>query len=182
MNRICSLAAAVLISCSGLAQGQVSKEDVLKAHTKVGGAYGGGSTASDLMDWKAYNRAGWRAIDKGHYDTAESEFRAAIKAARRPSLDDPRMLARSYADYAWAIQKQGRYSEAEPLAKWALVAREASLESSSPAIAQSINQLATLYYEIGRFSEAEPLLKRASSRPRRKPRSRTRKSTPGAIA
>ncbi len=42
--------------------------------------------------------------------------------------NDPRLVARSYADYAWALQKQGRNAEAEPLLKWVLVAREATLE------------------------------------------------------
>jgi tetratricopeptide (TPR) repeat protein len=160
MNRLLTLVAVALIATPGLTLGQSTMEDVLKSHTKVG-TKRSGSTASDLLDWTDYNRAGWRAINKGYFDTAEHEFYSAIKAAKRPSMDDPRLLARSYADYAYAIQKQGRHAEAEPLIKWALVVRETLFEADSHVISQSQNQLATLYYELGRFSEAEPLLKRA---------------------
>ena len=116
-----------------------------------------------MIDWTAYNRAGWRAIGKGWYDTAEHEFLSAIKAAKRPSLkSDLRLMARSYADYAWALQLQGRHADAEPLAKWAVATREATLESGANPVAQSLNQLATLYYETSRYREAEPLLRKLS--------------------
>jgi tetratricopeptide (TPR) repeat protein len=122
-------------------------------------AYSESLTGSHFGDWSVYNRAGWRAIDKGYYDTAEHEFSSAIKAAKLAGKGDLRLVARSYADYAWALQKQGRNAEAEPHAKWALIAREALLDKGAPAIAQSRNQLATLYYDLGRPADAEPLLR-----------------------
>ena len=114
-----------------------------------------------MTDWRAYNAAGWRAINKGYYDTAEHEFLASIKIAKRELINEPPLMARSYADYAWALQKQGRNGEAEPLLKWALLARERSLEPTASAIPQTLNQLATLYYDMGRFADAEPILHRA---------------------
>jgi tetratricopeptide (TPR) repeat protein len=162
MNRLLTIVAALLIACPGLAFGQSTIEDVVNAHTKIkGNGNRAGTISNDLVDWSDYDRAGWRAMNKGYYDTAEHEFYSAIKTARRMSGDDPRPLARSYADYAYAIQKQGRHAEAEPLVKWALVVRESLFDADHYVIAQSQNQLATIYYELGRFSEAEPLLKRA---------------------
>jgi tetratricopeptide (TPR) repeat protein len=118
-------------------------------------------TGSDLNDWNIFSHAGWRAINGGRYEKAEHEFHSAINAAKRMGLKDPRLVARSYADFAWALQKQGRNAQAEPLVKWALLAREASFEPGAPPIAQNLNQLATLYYDLGRYPDAEPLLRRA---------------------
>ena len=165
MSRPQALALALILTLAGpisTAHAQSTISNLLDANSKRASApQSHYKTSIDLGDWLAYNRAGWRAINKGYYDTAEHEFLAAIKAARRPSLDDARLLARSYADYAWAIQKQGRHAEAEPLARWSLTAREALMEPDAPAVAQTRNQLATLYYELGRFAEAESLLHRA---------------------
>jgi tetratricopeptide (TPR) repeat protein len=168
MNRLLTLATVSLLAVPATARAQFRAEDLVRANAKVSAI--NHSTLGDLADWNAYNRAGWRAFNKGYYDTAEHEFYAAIKAAKRPSLDDPRLLARSYADYALAIQKQGRYAEAEPLEKWALTVRETLLGGDSPAYAQSLNQLATLYYELGRFAESEPLLRRAAEAQGRAPK------------
>jgi tetratricopeptide (TPR) repeat protein len=173
MNRLQALAIVLLTSLPTAAWSQTLK-DVTEAHAKSSSSRpAAGSGVGDLdayaksmygnyfYDWYAYNRAGWLAINKGYYDTAEHEFLSAIKAAKLHSMDDTRLIARSYADYAWALQKQGRNAEAEPLLKWALLAREATLDPNSPPIAQSLNQLATLYYDLGRYSEAEPQLRRA---------------------
>jgi len=154
---------------AALVQAQ-SADEVLRAHSKTASSvnksgyweeFNNSFTGSNLNDWNIFSRAGWRAMNKGYYDTAEHEFLAALKAARKLGLDDPRLLARSYADYAWALQKQGRHAQAEPLAKWALVAREATFEPGTPAVSQSLNQVATLYYDLGRYEDAEPLLRRA---------------------
>jgi tetratricopeptide (TPR) repeat protein len=158
MNRPHTLAIVVLATLPTVALAQTTGE-LLNAHSKSSPALP--SMGWDLSDWNAYNRAGWRAINKGYYDTAEHEFLSAIKASKRPSLNDPRLIARSYADFAWALQKQGRNAQAEPLVKWALLAREAYFEPTSPPIAQTLNQLATLYYDLGRYPDAEPLLRRA---------------------
>ena len=108
-----------------------------------------------------HGRAGGRSA-KENYEIAEREFYAAVNAAKRPSIvDDVRLLARSYADYAWASSLQGRHSEAEPLARWALARPRSSCSNPRRPSTQTLNQLATLYYEVGRFPEAESLLKRA---------------------
>lgn len=163
MNRPYTIAFALLASLPAIAQAQFSsKEQLLELHAKSSKRPPASpSLGWDLLDWEAYSQAGWRAINKGYYDTAEHEFLSAIKAAKRPGFNDTELMARSYADYAWALQKQGRNVEAEPSAKWALIAREALLEPTSPAIAQNLNQLATLYYDLSRYAEAEPLLRRA---------------------
>ncbi len=163
MNRLILLATVVLLGLPSIAPGQqASLDDLLRVEAKVS-ERSAGPTFDQTQLWSAYNRAGWRAINKGYFDVAEKEFAAAIGVARKlVALEkDHRLLARSYADYAYAIQRQGRHAEAEPLMKWVLVAREAELEADSPAIAQTLNQLSTIYYEVGRFAEAEPLLKRA---------------------
>lgn len=151
-----AIALLLFIPLAGEAQ---TIQDLLDAHDRR--APSGTTTPGDLTDWNAYNRSGWRAIGKGYFDTAEREFRAAIRVANRPGLQDTRLLARSYADFAWSLQKQGRNAEAEAHARWALVAREALLCPGTPAIAQSQNQLATLYLDLGRQAEAEPLLRRS---------------------
>jgi tetratricopeptide (TPR) repeat protein len=170
MNRPQTLAIVLLAALPTMARAQTNGE-LLDAHAKTSSApgrkqgywdeYTNSFTGTNVNDWNLFSRAGWRALNKGYYDTAEHEFLAALKAARRLGLEDPRLLARSYADYAWAFQKQGKNAEAEPLAKWALIAREASFEPGSPAISQSLNQMGTLYYDLGRYAEAEPLLRRA---------------------
>jgi tetratricopeptide (TPR) repeat protein len=162
MNRPTTLAMAILLAIPATSLAQITLEDMVKAHAKTAGK-ARDEFAFEIGLWNVYNRAGWKAINKGYYDTAEHEFLAAINAARPSAKADKdyRLLARSYADYAYAIQKQGRHSEAEPLLKWVLIVREAQFEADSPAIAQSLNQLATLHYELGRFADAEPLLKRA---------------------
>ncbi len=115
----------------------------------------------DLSDWNAFNQKGWQAINHGWHDTAERQFQAAIKVARRPTMNRPHLLVRSYADLAWALQLQGRNAEAEPLARWALESREKLHAANSIPVAQSLNQLATLYSDLGRYAEAEALLRKA---------------------
>jgi tetratricopeptide (TPR) repeat protein len=149
----------LLVVGGSLARAQNSLDDFIRAIPRSAG--GTAFSPDDLADWNAYNRAGWRAINKGYYDTAEHEFLAAIKMAKK--AEDPRLLARSYADFAWALRKQGRLNEAEPLIKWAAETRQARLEPGSAAISQSLNQLATLYVEQGRYPEAEPVLRKAIS-------------------
>ena len=171
MNRAQAFAIALLAATwPAVARAQTLGE-VLDMHAKLStrprpqglgdlNVYANSLTGSHIGDWSAYNRAGWRALDKGYYDTAEHEFLAAIKAAKREGLDDPRLVARSYADFAWALQKQGRNAEAEPLLKWVLIAREGTLGRESLPVFQTLNQLATLYSDLGRYSEAEALLGR----------------------
>jgi tetratricopeptide (TPR) repeat protein len=160
MNRIQAFAILLLAAWPSVSLGQASVRDLLDAHERAS-KLGAREVYEQMRDMDDYRQAGWRAIAKGYYDTAEHEFRSAVKAALRPGLYDPRLTARSYADYAWALQKQGRNTEAEPLLKWALVAREKALEPGTPAIAQTLNQLGTLYYESGRVLEAETTLQRA---------------------
>jgi tetratricopeptide (TPR) repeat protein len=162
MNRLTTIAIACLLAIPAASQGQGTIEELLKTRESIAGRSGSSFTFEEGR-WSAFNWAGWNALRKGYYDTAEHEFLAAIDTIR-PSAErdkDYRLLARSYADYAYAIQKQGRHAEAEPILKWVLTIREAQLAPNSPPIAQSMNQLATLHYELGRFAEAEPILKRA---------------------
>ena len=64
-----------------------------------------GGPLDNHIDWMAFHDSGWKAMNKGWYDTAEREFLAAIRVARRPSMNDPRLLARSYSSLAWSLQK-----------------------------------------------------------------------------
>ena len=112
------------------------------------------------LDWMTFHEYGWRAMRNGWYDTAQREFTSAIQVARRSTMNEPRILARSYSSLAWAIQKQGRAREAEPLARWALDTRLALFEANAEPVARSLNQVATIYLEQNRFAEAEPLLRR----------------------
>jgi tetratricopeptide (TPR) repeat protein len=159
MSRHRTLAIALFAALPTAAHGQATIKDLLDAKSRSSPA--SWSDGWEMSDWNAYNRAGWRAINKGAYGTAEREFRSAIQVALRRGVDNPRLAARSYADYAWALQKQGRNAEAEPHLKWALLARKAALEPTSSAIAQTQNQLATLYYDLGRYTDAEALLYQA---------------------
>ncbi len=115
---------------------------------------------SETVYWGRFHDAGWRAMNKGWYDTAEREFGSAIRIAKRPEMGDSRVLARSYSSLAWALQKQGRNAEAEPLARWALETREARFGANAEPVARSLNQVATIYLALDRFNQAEPLLRR----------------------
>ncbi len=161
MNRQTTFAMVLILTIPAASHGQHSLEDFMDAHSRTRGKPK--VDPYEFIRWNAFNRAGWRALSKGYFDTAEHEFASAIEVAKKEaSIDkDNRLLARSYADYALALQSQGRHAEAEPLVKWVLLAREAELEADSPAIVQTLNQLGTLYYELGQFKEAELYLKRA---------------------
>ena len=160
MNWLRLVATLLLVAWPSASLGQPNVRDLLEAQDRAS-KLGARDVYEQIRDMDDYRLAGWRAIAKGYYDTAEHEFRSAIKAALRPGLYEPRMTARAYADYAWALQKQGRNVEAEPLLKWALVAREKALEPGTPAIAQTLNQIGTLYYESGQVLQAEASLRRA---------------------
>ena len=122
------------------------------------------SHASDFLDWQAYDGAGWRAMTKGYYDTAEHEFQAAIKVANRLApVEDRQFLARSYAGLASALQHQGRSAQAEPLARWALAVREAKLGPNSPSVATTLGILAEIEASLGQSARAEKSLRRALS-------------------
>jgi tetratricopeptide (TPR) repeat protein len=166
MNRTTKLATVLLLflAIPATSKGQASDEEFRQALMRMNPDKRLTSDPNEIVRWIYFNRAGWRAINKGYFDTADHEFQVAIEiAAGLAKADkDYTLLARSYADYAYAIQKQGRHVEAEPLLKWALIAREAELEADSPAIIQTHNQLGTLYYELGRFADAESHLKRAN--------------------
>lgn len=148
-------AASIILSVSPVpAQVQPSKP------TRSAAAAAIRNPLSDHVDWMSMHEAGWRAMGKGWYDSAEREFTAAIEIAKRPGAIDPRLLARSYSSLAWALQKQGRNADAEPLAKWALETREANFPANAEPVARSLNQMGTLYLALNRTAEAEPLLRR----------------------
>ena len=119
-----------------------------------------GGPLDDHWDWMLFDEYGWRAMNKGWYDTAEREFTKAIAIAKRSSSTDFRLLARSYYAMAWALQKQGRSADAEPLARWALDTRLARFSPNAEPVVRSLNQLATIDLALNRLGDAETLLRR----------------------
>ena len=114
----------------------------------------------DVTDYLALYESGWRLMAKGRFDSAEREFTAALQIARRPGMNDARLLARTYSSLAWALQQQGKVDAAEPLARWALETREARFGREGEPVARSLNQMAMIYLSTNRFNAAEPLLRR----------------------
>jgi tetratricopeptide (TPR) repeat protein len=112
-------------------------------------------------DWKFYNDAGWRCLDRGDYVLAGERFNLAIRELRPYFPTSARLMARSYCDLARALYHQGRYAEAEPLAKWALVVRQGDTKTSPEILFQCVYTLGLIHAAQAHYSDAEPLLKRA---------------------
>jgi tetratricopeptide (TPR) repeat protein len=114
-----------------------------------------------IGDWKFYNDAAWRCINRGDYALAEERLNMAIKELRPYFPKSARLLARTYCDLARVLYHQSRYTDAEPLAKWALAVREADDKTSPEVMFQCTYTLGLIHAAEGHFTEAEPLLKKA---------------------
>jgi tetratricopeptide (TPR) repeat protein len=114
-----------------------------------------------VSDWKFYNDAGWRCLNRGQFALAEERFNLAIRELRPYFPQSARLMARSYCDLARALYHQGRYAEAEPLAKWALTVRAADSKTAPEVLFQCTYTLGLIQASEGHYTDAEPLLKRA---------------------
>jgi tetratricopeptide (TPR) repeat protein len=75
---------------------------------------GCGASHADEAVWEQHNQAGMSAYQRGQYDEAEEQFKAALGSAKGFGEDDPR-FATSLNNLAELYLAQGRYAEAEPL-------------------------------------------------------------------
>jgi tetratricopeptide (TPR) repeat protein len=116
---------------------------------------------STLTDWQHYNNTGWMALERNNLDRAAQAFRRAVEVIRPYQATEPRLMARSNADFARVLYLQKRYVEAEPLARWALMVREKQPGDRSEAFTQNLVLLAQIEHARRRSAEAEPLLKHA---------------------
>jgi tetratricopeptide (TPR) repeat protein len=114
-----------------------------------------------ISDWKFYNDAGWRCLNRGDYVLAEERFNLALREIRPYFPKSARLMARSYCDLARALYHQGRYAEAEPLAKWALTVREADAKTAPEVLFQCNYTLGLIHAFEAHYSDAELLLKKA---------------------
>jgi tetratricopeptide (TPR) repeat protein len=114
-----------------------------------------------FSDWYFFYCAGQRALGRGDLDIASRRYREAIKLAWPSAKSDPRLLARTYNDFAVVLLLQGRGAEAEPLAEWALHVRERRFGKQSPQTASSLHVLAQLASARMEYGRAEDLLTRA---------------------
>ncbi len=114
-----------------------------------------------VSNWRFYNDAGWRCLNRGDYALAEERFEMAIKEIRPYFPDSRRLLARSYCDLARTLYHEKRYVEAEPLAKWALSIREADTKTAPEVLFQCTYTLGVIHAAEAHYADAEPLLKRA---------------------
>jgi tetratricopeptide (TPR) repeat protein len=114
-----------------------------------------------VSDWKFYNDAGWRCLNRGELALAEQRFNLALREVRPYFPKSARLMARTYCDLARVLYHQGRYAEAEPLAKWALTVREADTKTSPEILFQCSYTLGLIHAAEGHYADAEPLLKRA---------------------
>lgn len=154
----------ILLGAALPAPSAVAQEPKVRLPTQPLPEYNGlGSPLYNHIDWWAFHDAGWRAMEKGWYDTAEREFLSALRIAKRPAMNDPRLLARTYSSLAWALQQQSKVAQAEPLARWALQVREQQFGPDAEPVARSLNQVATIQLALGRFAAAEPLLRRVAA-------------------
>jgi tetratricopeptide (TPR) repeat protein len=114
-----------------------------------------------IFDWRFYNDAGWRCLNRGEYALAEERFNMAIREIRPYFPTSARLMARTYCDLARALYHQGRHAEAQPLAKWALTVREADTKTAPEVLFQCNYTLGLIHAAQAHYTDAEPLLKRA---------------------
>ncbi len=110
--------------------------------------------------WEQYMRAGVAAYQRGDYDEAVGQAKAALKEAEDFGEQDP-LLATTLNNLAVLYESLGRHGKAEPLYKRSLAIAEKALGPEHPELAAILNNLAGLYQAQGRIGEAEPLFKRA---------------------
>jgi tetratricopeptide (TPR) repeat protein len=110
--------------------------------------------------WKQYMDAAGAAYQRGDYEEAVGQTKAALKEAEDFGEQDPR-LATTLNNLAVLYESLGRHGKAEPLYKRSLAIAEKALGPEHPDLAAILNNLAGLYQAQGRIGEAEPLFKRA---------------------
>jgi tetratricopeptide (TPR) repeat protein len=115
---------------------------------------------AQVAAWKSSQDAGDKAYRLGHYAEAESQFKAALKAAEAFGPQDPRLALDLYK-LAEVYRAEGKYAVAEPLQQRSLAIRETSLGPEHPDVAESLNGLALLYQAQHRYADAEALYQRS---------------------
>ncbi len=113
---------------------------------------------ADEAQWEQYMRAGEAAYQRGDYEEAVGQTKAALKEAEDFGEQDPR-FATTLNNLARLYRAQGRYDEAEPLYQRSLTINEKALGPEHPHTAGILNNLAGLYQTQGRNEEAERLLR-----------------------
>jgi tetratricopeptide (TPR) repeat protein len=124
------------------------------------------ATAQDIPlgvigDWKFYNDAAWRCLNRRDYALAAERLNMAIKELRPYFPKSARLMARSYCDLARVLYHQGRYADAQPLAQWALSVRESDTKTAPEVLFQCTYTLGLIHAAQAHYADAEPLLKRA---------------------
>ncbi len=114
-----------------------------------------------IGDWRFYNDAAWRCINRGDYALAEERLNLAIHDLRPYFPKSARLMAHSYCDLARVLYHEGRYAEAEPLAKWAFTVRQSDSKTAPEVLFQCTYTLGLIHAALGHYADAEPLLKRA---------------------
>jgi tetratricopeptide (TPR) repeat protein len=110
--------------------------------------------------WEQYMRAAGAAYQRGDYEEAVGQTKAAVKEAEDFGEQDSR-LAGTLNNLATLYESLGRHGKAEPLYKRSLAITEKARGPEHPDLAAILNNLAGLYQAQGRIGEAEPLFKRA---------------------
>ena len=113
---------------------------------------------ADEARWEQHLDAGEAAYQRGDYEEAVRQSKAALKEAEDFGEQDPR-FATTLNNLAGLYRAQARYAEAEPLYKRALAIREKALGPAHPDVATSLNNLALFYREQGRNQDVERLLR-----------------------
>ncbi len=115
---------------------------------------------ADEARWEQYMIDGEAAFQRGDYEEAVGQTKAALKEAEDFEGLDSR-LAGTLNNLATLYESLGRHGKAEPLYKRSLATAEKALGPEHPDLAAILNNLAGLYQAQGRIGEAEPLFKRA---------------------
>lgn len=120
------------------------------------------STGIVLAEWEKLDNAGKAALQSGKYADAETQFKAAIEAAKKLPPGDSRLI-NSLNHLASAYSKQNRLPEAEQIYKQAIDTAEKHLtgEHGPVNLAGCLNNLAALYFKQNKATEAEQLMLRA---------------------
>ncbi len=105
---------------------------------------------------KATGDRGFRAMEAGRYETAETLFLAAVKAGNRNGSRDAAAV-HSLRGLGLVRLHQGRYAEAIDLLRQAVQMAEGSEGPSTKLAADAIHDLASAYFAAADYDNAEEL-------------------------
>lgn len=116
-------------------------------------------SAAQSILWKTYTDRAKQASEARNYSEAEKLFKSALTEAE--SLNEPELIAHSYANLGAVFSFQSKYAEAEKVFLLAIKMRENMNEGDSDEITYPLSNLGLIYAEQKKYQQAEAALRRA---------------------